>query len=372
MIRKSSTALADFKAKIAGGSAGAGAGGGARSGAKNGPAEKRFPVIAVEPTSTEDVEVSEQLLDDTDKAFVAGAWFSEEERKALSSLHAFTATMTVGTVKATIPMRCVAAPKASRVMLCLSGQGEDRSLVLWSKFWPAMLSKGYHVVAIDLPGYGRASGADDDYKSWKDEDAALLQRLIKTLQLPDNCVTVFAEGTGGNGALRAMAKDGKPFGPHHVLFACGIAPVPDELGDQLDSIGGDLALYWTEKLHAAQKAPVTCVAASTLQGFLFDPSNMGRFCGDFVIWHVRKDFDGKDAVGPGSFKSMRQQEMWWVGRPVAIAGAARSPKALMMWPSQECIDEIIPYVTSPARKIKSDEDSNGRNTVREGWAARDF
>ncbi len=36
--------------------------------------------------------------------------------------------------------------------LCLHGLGEDRCMALWSHFWLPMLKKGFHVVALDLPG----------------------------------------------------------------------------------------------------------------------------------------------------------------------------------------------------------------------------
>ena len=190
----------------------------AASAAKPAAAEtvKRFPVVAVQPASTKLVTIAENALDDTDKAFVAGEWFTGEERQALSSLHAFTASTTIGSEKATIPIRCVAGSKATKVVLCLHGKEQDRSMLMWARFWPALLSNGFHVVALDFPGFGRASGKDGDVKSWADNDAALLLSIIDTLKLPDGCVSVLAEGMGAAAALRSIAKNSAPFAPHHV------------------------------------------------------------------------------------------------------------------------------------------------------------
>jgi len=363
LIKKSSTALADFKAKVA-------AAGGSAAGAppttvvRTVSGAKRFPVVAVHPSSTKDVTIAEQALDETDKAFAAGDSWTDDERKLLSSLHAFSATTSVGGAKMTIPIRCIAAPKASKIMLCLHGQDGDRSLVLWSRFWPHLLAKGFHVVALDLPGFGRASGKDGDYKSWKEHDATLLLQLLAALQLPDQCVSVFAEGVGAMATVRAMAKDSAPFAPHHVLMNCNIGEVPAGLLGKLDEIQADLGLYMTECFYAGQ-SPAYMSGNRAIMEFVFDPATGGRVSGAFGTWHVRKDADGKDAKGPSPFVPTHP-DSWCVGKKLSLAGAARSAKALIFLPSQECVEEVLAYITSPARKVESEGGSIEKSAIEMG------
>jgi len=333
LIRKSSSALADFKRSLSTKVAGAAPTQTPSGNAAPAGAVKRFPVVAVQPASTKNVTITENMLDDADKAFVAGEWLTNEERQMMSSLHAFTASTSIGSTKATVPIRCISGSKASKVVLCLHGKDpdeQDRCLYMWAKFWPALLSNGFHVVALDFPGFGRANGSDGDLKTWKDNDAGLLLSIIESLQLPDNCVSVLAESMGAQVAVRSIAQDSAPFAPHHVLVNCSLGEknLPASFGEKLEAIAGDISMYVCERFYAKQQIQGMVSAYMPFLSYL-----MGSYpecMAGYTFWKVRKDKDGKDADGPASVTSERPQEMWWVGYQAAIPGAARAKKAFLM------------------------------------------
>ena len=121
------------------------------------------------------------------------------------------------------------------------------------------------------------------------------------------------------------------------------------LGDKLESIAGDLALYVCERFYAKQDLQGMVTAYMALLEYLF--GSYPECCASYAFWKVRKDKEGKDADGPASVKSQRTQDMWWVGYQEAITGAARGKKAFLMLPSQEALDEVLGYLTGPVRQV---------------------
>ena len=102
------------------------------------------------PSSAGQMSISPQELDDADISSWKGPIFSEEERSCLSSMVGYMVHATSGSAEHKIPLRHIpATSEGNRVALCLHGYGEDRCMALWSHFWMPMLSKGFHVVALD-------------------------------------------------------------------------------------------------------------------------------------------------------------------------------------------------------------------------------
>ena len=294
------------------------------------------------PASTERMFLEPQDMEDADAFFGRDDTFSEDEKLLFSRMVGYVAKTCLGGIEYTMPLRCLQAAEASesRVALCLHGFGDDRCMALWSHFWLPMTEKGFHVVALDLPGFGRASGRPGS-KDWSALDGELLLRLMECLRIPDGCVSVFAEGIGACAFLRAYAQDGTPFAGHHVLLNVQIGEVPKGLRENLESRGADIMLCGCEKFYPAQP-PWMLSGLNQLSQLLLDPSTMGLL-GTFVLWKV------KDADGPTPIKSMRDGT-WWTGNLEKTA-LAKAGHALVFRASADCFRELFDYVAAPPRKV---------------------
>ena len=294
------------------------------------------------PVATGLMSLEPQDLDDAD-AFFKGASFNEDERSVLSGMVGYVVKTQLGGVEYTMPLRCLAveAP-VTRVALCLHGFGDDRCMALWSHFWTPMTQQGFHVMALDLPGFGRASGKPGVTKDWSAMDGELLLRLLECLRVPDGAVSVFAEGIGACAFLRAYAQNPAPFAAHHVLLNVQIGEVPKGLRENLEMRGADLMLCACEKFYPAQP-PWMLSGINQLSQLLLDPSSMS-LCGGFLLWKV------KDASGPTPFKSMKDGS-WWLGRLEKTALAKSCGQALVFQASEECFQELLQYVMAAPRKV---------------------
>ena len=313
------------------------------SGASLGAIDGAYAAYA--PVSTGQMSLEPQDLDDAD-AFFQGSLFNEDEKRLMSNLVGYTAKTTFGSVEYTMPLRCLAVEtvetphRVTRVALCLHGFGDDRCMALWSHFWLPMAEKGFHVVALDLPGFGRASGKGG--KDWSTNcSGELLLRLMECLGAPDGSVSVFAEGIGACAFLRAYAQNPAPFAAHHVLLNVQIGEVPKGLRENLEARGADIMLCGCEKFYPTQP-PWMLSGLNQLSQMLLDPSSMGLL-GTFVLWKV------KDADGPTPIKSMKDGS-WWIGSlektALAVAG-----HALVFRASAECFEELLDYVQMAPRKV---------------------
>eukprot|EP00931_Biecheleriopsis_adriatica_P076619 TRINITY_DN5030_c0_g1_i1.p1 TRINITY_DN5030_c0_g1~~TRINITY_DN5030_c0_g1_i1.p1 ORF type:complete len:941 (-),score=164.95 TRINITY_DN5030_c0_g1_i1:37-2655(-) len=262
----------------------------------------------------------------------------------------YVATTALGGSEYKIPLRCIPAmAEQPRVALCLHGLGDDRSLALWSHFWTSMLSKGFHVVALDLPGFGRADGTWSS-KSFLEWDAELILRIVATLNAPPACISVFAEGIGACAFLRAYALNPDPFSAHHVLLNVQIGEVPKQLRENLEERGADILLCACEKFYADQP-PWPISGINTLAQLLYDPSTMGLL-GSVIPWIV------KDAGSVTPFKSMKSGD-WWCGGLEKLDGLSRSNRVMLFSPSEECTEELLQYASAPARKVAPKTDAFG-------------
>ncbi|CAE7216005.1 KIF18A [Symbiodinium necroappetens] len=294
------------------------------------------------PASTERMFLEPQDMEDAD-AFFRGDTFSEDEKLLFSRIVGYVAKTSLGGMEYTMPLRCLQAAEAeaseSRVALCLHGFGDDRCMALWTHFWLPMTEKGFHVVALDLPGFGRASGRPG--KDWSAVDGELLLRLMECLRMRDGRVSVFAEGIGACAFLRAYAQDSAPFAGHHVLLNVQIGEVPKGLRENLESRGADIMLCGCEKFYPTQP-PWMLSGLNQLSQLLLDPSTMGQL-GTFVLWKV------KNADGPTPIKSMRDGT-WWTGNLEKTA-LAKAGHALVFRASADCFRELFDYVAAPPRKV---------------------
>ena len=281
-------------------------------------------------------------MEDAD-AFFRGDTFSEDEKLLFSRIVGYVAKTSLGGMEYTMPLRCLQAAEAeaseSRVALCLHGFGDDRCMALWTHFWLPMTEKRFHVVALDLPGFGRASGRPG--KDWSAVDGELLLRLMECLRMRDGRVSVFAEGIGACAFLRAYAQDTAPFAGHHVLLNVQIGEVPKGLRENLESRGADIMLCGCEKFYPTQP-PWMLSGLNQLSQLLLDPSTMGQL-GTFVLWKV------KNADGPTPIKSMRDGT-WWTGNLEKTA-LAKAGHALVFRASADCFRELFDYVAAPPRKV---------------------
>ncbi|CAE7031595.1 unnamed protein product [Symbiodinium natans] len=298
------------------------------------------------PVSTEKMVLEKQHMDDADAFFSAAATFNEDEKRLFSRMVGYVAKTCLGGIEYSMPLRCLQAVDAleapeSRVALCLHGFGDDRCMALWSHFWLPMTQEGFHVVALDLPGFGRASGKPGSTKDWSSLDGELLLRLMECLRIPSGCASVFAEGIGACAFLRAYAQDPTPFAAHHVLLNVQIGEVPKGLRENLESRGADIMLCGCEKFYPAQP-PWMLSGLNQLSALLLDPSTMGLL-GTFVLWKV------KDADGPTPIRSMKDGT-WWTGSLEKTA-LAHAGHALVFRASPDCFQELFQYVRAPPRKV---------------------
>ena len=48
--------------------------------------------------------------------------------------------------------------EGGKPIVCLHGLGKDRGAAYFGGFWPGLVSAGYRVITMDLPGHGKAGG----------------------------------------------------------------------------------------------------------------------------------------------------------------------------------------------------------------------
>lgn len=169
-----------------------------------------------------------------------------ESSDALAKAEHFRCSMDLGPYTWSLFVHAVRTPGAQRVALCMHGHGTNCNWACWARMWPALLEKGFHVLAFDCPGYGRSSGTTNQTTKWKQYDQDLALRLLQGWGVPmdGGCVTVFGQCMGGAMFLRALQKCPSCFAPFHILHNCTIGTWPDKLGNLLTAMGGGLFVFW--------------------------------------------------------------------------------------------------------------------------------
>lgn len=158
--------------------------------------------------------------------------FSTEDRQIIEPIHewmiAAEPSLTGESSSVSLCLHSM-GPADGKPVLCIHGLGKDRSSAFFAGFWPALVGSGHRVIALDLPGHGKAS-ASKPLAARGSKGGDLILAILRTFHLTNvHCMT---DAGGASAFLRAFKQAPTLFAAHHIL----LNPITTEAGGSVRDI----------------------------------------------------------------------------------------------------------------------------------------
>ncbi|EFC37162.1 predicted protein [Naegleria gruberi] len=135
-----------------------------------------FDIIKTKPISKKETKLVTESKD-----------FDENEKQVLLNMKRQYFKINLQGAEYTIHARLLQNDSEKKV-ICCHGFSYCQSGYQWIKLAAALHQRGWDVILLDLPGFGKSSGATHQTRIWKNDGPDIVKTILEGLSLPRICV----------------------------------------------------------------------------------------------------------------------------------------------------------------------------------------